>query len=897
MLQIFKRTKPKFAVESKISTRLVEASIHDAGHILGELNTSTSGLTNEEVKKRQEHYGKNEVAHEKQPAWYTQLLHAFITPFNGILVFISLVSLFTDIIFTKSVDRSYKTIITLMLMIFLSTILRFWQEYRSNRAAEKLKAMVRTTIAVIRDGNASPFEIPVSELVPGDIVYLSAGDMIPADVRLLSSKDLFISQSVLTGESVPVEKFSTTSVAVPKSIDDNRVISNAFDLDNVCFMGTNVVIGSARAVVVATGKETYFGSMAKQLVGTRPLTSFDRGINKISLVLITFMCVMVPIVFVINGLNKGDWLQALLFSIAVAVGLTPEMLPMIVTANLARGAVAMSKHKCIVKYLNSIQNFGAMNILCTDKTGTLTQDKIILQRHMNVNGKEDIQSLQLAWLNSYHQTGLKNLLDRAVIEFGDLNNAIDKKFKKFTKVDEIPFDFMRRRMSVIVRSQENEQILICKGAVDEIMSICTKVDENGYLAGGEVELTPQLRRKVKRITAKHRKDGMRILAIAYKNVPHEERTYTLEDESNMVLAGYIAFLDPPKESASLAIRGLKESGIVIKVITGDDDLVTHKICCDVGLEIKELLLGREVEAMSDDELARRALQVTVFAKTSPVQKARIIRALQYAGNIVGYMGDGINDAPALREADVGISVDTAVDIAKESSDIILLEKSLMVLVSGVIEGRKTFANIMKYIKMTASSNFGNVLSVLVASAFLPFLPMLPIHLLIQNLLYDISQISIPWDNVDEEYLKEPKKWESEGLARFMAFIGPISSIFDITTYCIMWFVFHANSVEMQSLFQSGWFIEGLLSQTLIVHMIRTEKIPFFQSMSAMPVIMLTLTIIAIGIAIPFSGFGVHVGLHALPISYFYWLALILVSYCALIQLMKRLYIRKFNQWL
>ena len=876
------------------SQRLLDAARGNAEDALQLLQSSAGGLDEAVVDERQIVYGRNEVSHEKPPAWYIQFGEAFLTPFNGILAFVGVISFLTDVIFAEEADRSYATIATLVLMILLSTIIRFWQEFRSSKAAEKLKAMVKTTAAVIRDGDELPREVYMESLVPGDIVRLAAGDMVPADLRLLTSKDLFISQAMLTGESLPVEKIDILSTSHRAAEKPTPV--DALELGNICFMGTNVVSGSASAVVVATGKETYFGSMAHELTGKRPLTSFDIGINRISWLLIRFMFVMVPVVFAINGFAKHDWLEALLFAVSVAVGLTPEMLPMIVTANLARGAVTMSKRKTIVKHLNSIQNFGAMDILCTDKTGTLTQDKVMLEKHLDIHGNDDIQTLEYAWLNSAHQTGLRNLLDVAILDFGKKHHIVDK-LKIYQKVDEIPFDFMRRRMSVIVRHTYKQQILICKGAVEEVLSLCASADENGSMPGGVVALTDDMRQEIRGITRRLNEDGMRVIAIAYKILPIEDRSYSISDETDMIFTGYVAFLDPPKESAREAIAALKKHGVAVKIITGDNEVVTRKICYEVGLYIEEMLLGRDVEAMSDEELATTAEHTTIFAKMSPAQKSRVIRALQSRGHTVGYMGDGINDASALRDADVGISVDTAVDIAKEAADIILLEKSLMVLEEGVLEGRRTFANIIKYIKMTASSNFGNVFSVLTASIFLPFLPMLPIHLLIQNLLYDVSQISIPWDKVDEEFLAKPRKWQATGLTRFMLCVGPISSIFDITMFAILWFVFGANSPENQAIFHSGWFVEGLLSQTLIVHMIRSEKTPFLKSNAALPVILLTLVVMAIGIAIPFTSFGNHVGLVPLPLSYFPWLVAVLIGYCAATQVMKRWFIKRFGQWL
>jgi P-type Mg2+ transporter len=859
---------------------------------LKQLNAGRSGLTPEQVGQRLEQYGPNEITHEKPPTWYFQLFHAFLTPFNGVLFAVSVVSFFSDVVFAAPGDRTFRTIIVLISMVLLSTLLRFWQEFRSNKAAEELKAMVSSTTAVLRAGMDRPQEVPISTLVPGDIVYLSAGDMVPADVRLLTAKDLFVSQAMLTGESIPLEKYPIP----PKRINSTTAPGTLLERETACFMGTNVVSGTATAVVAATGDATFFGAVAKDIVGARPLTSFDKGISKVSWMLVRFLMVMTPLVFLINGISKGDWLESLLFAVSVAVGLTPEMLPMIVTTNLAKGAVVMARHKAIVKRLNAIQNFGAMDILCTDKTGTLTQNKIILERHLDVHGKEDLQVLEFAWLNSFFQTGLKNLLDVAVLDCAVQHDVVYK-LQHYKKIDEIPFDFMRRRMSVVVRDGDGRNLMVCKGAIEEMLPLCVSSDNNGAVAGGVVPFTTEMRKEVRRVTRKLNQEGLRALAVAYRWLPAEDRTYTVEDEKEFVLAGYVAFLDPPKETARQAIAALREYGVAVKIITGDNEVVTRKICKEVGLPIEHALLGKDVEKLSDAKLQDAAEITTIFAKMSPVQKSRVIRALQRNGHTVGYLGDGINDAAALKDADVGISVDTAVDIAKESADIILLEKSLLVLEEAVIEGRKTFANIIKYIKMTASSNFGNVFSVLVASIFLPFLPMLPIQLLVQNLLYDISQVSIPWDDVDQDFLKQPRKWDAGGIARFMVFIGPISSIFDIVTFLVMWHVFGANTVEKQSLFQSGWFVVGLLTQTIIVHMIRTQHIPFIQSRAATPVILLTASIMAFGIYLPYSSLGEHLGLVPLPLSYFPWLAGILLSYCVLTQLVKRLYIHRFGQWL
>jgi Mg2+-importing ATPase len=875
----------------RISEQLIATARLKPEEALGYLGTSTAGLSLEEVTRRRSQYGLNEVTHEKPPTWYAQLFQAFLNPFIGILAFLAAISVVTDIIMAEPEDRSYETVIILSIMIAVSALLRFWQEYRSTQAAEKLRALVRTTTTVLRRGR-KPQDVPMSEIVPGDIIQLAAGDMMPADMRLIGSKDLYVSQSVLTGESLPVEKYDTLGGVVEKRTDVyTNEFQNPLELDNICFMGTNVVSGSATAVVVATGDNTYFGSMAKTLVGKRAQTSFDKGINSVTWLLIRFMLVMVPIVFLVNGLTKGDWWQAFLFGVSVAVGLTPEMLPMIVTANLAKGAVSMANRKVVIKRLNAIQNFGAMNILCTDKTGTLTQDKIILEVHLDIHGQQDDRVLEYAYQNSFNQTGLKNLLDVAVLEYGQAR-GLQATESAYRKVDEIPFDFVRRRMSVVLE-RDRQHVLICKGAVEEVLSICTRIIENGRTC----PITDQVKREAKQLTNYLNADGLRVLAVAYKQTPPRLEPYGTKDEADLVLVGYIGFLDPPKDSAAKAIAALNQNGIEVKVITGDNDIVTRKVCREVELDVQIVLLGADVEKMSDEELAEVVEQTTVFAKMTPLQKARVIRALQNRGHTVGYLGDGINDAAALRDADVGISVDTAVDIAKESADIILLEKSLVVLEEGVIQGRRTFGNIIKYIKMTASSNFGNMFSVLGGSALMPFLPMLPIHLLTQNLLYDISQISIPWDSVDRDFLRKPRKWDPRSIATFMIFVGPISSIFDYTTYALMWGVFGANTEANAPLFQSGWFIEGLLSQTLIVHMIRTARVPFVQSIASLPVLLTTGAIMAIGIYIPFSPYGAAIGLIPLPSSYFPWLFMTLLGYCLLTQFIKGLYIHRFRSWL
>lgn len=880
---------------------VVEEAKNTLEKTLDNLNTSREGLNILEVEDRLLQHGANEVAHDKAPPAFIQLLMAFNNPFIYVLMALSAINFYTDfwLPYRSGEETDLTGVIIVVTMVVLSGLMRFWQEYRSNKAAEALKAMVKTTVSVLRRNksgeNPKLEEVDMRNIVVGDIVQLSAGDMIPADVRLIDSRDLFISQAVLTGESIPVEKYDTLGNVKEKTAGAVAVAAGDYDildLPNMCFMGTNVVSGTATAVVVATGANTYFGSLAKSIVGSRSQTAFDRGVNSVSWLLIRFMLIMVPIVFFINGFTKGDWTEALMFALAVAVGLTPEMLPMIVSANLAKGAVAMSRRKVVVKRLNAIQNFGAMDILCTDKTGTLTQDKIILERHVDINGAKRDDLLQLAWLNSHHQSGVKNLMDKAIVRFAKKNPEF-KKPKEWQKVDELPFDFIRRRLSVIVKNQENK-LLVCKGAVEEMLSVSSHVRENGQL----LPLTDERRQHLLNLADEYNNDGFRVLVLGTRVLPEDDNRhqYGVADESDLVVEGFLTFLDPPKDSASSAITALRDNGVGVKVLTGDNPIITSKICREVGIEVGEPLLGKDIEQFDESMLRQKVEEHTIFAKLTPLQKSRVLKALQANGHTVGFLGDGINDAPALRDADVGISVDSATDIAKESADIILLEKSLMVLEEGVIKGRETFGNIMKYLNMTASSNFGNVFSVLVASAFLPFLPMLAIHLLIQNLMYDISQLALPWDKMDKEFLRKPRKWDAKNIGRFMVWIGPTSSIFDITTFALMWYVFAANTPELQSLFQSGWFIEGLLSQTLVVHMLRTQKIPFIQSTAALPVMLMTFLIMAIGIYIPFSPLGAAVGLQPLPWEYFPWLVGTLLCYCFVAQGMKMFYIRRFGQW-
>ncbi|MEN0616606.1 magnesium-translocating P-type ATPase [Klebsiella indica] len=890
-----KQHKKSFAIETE--------AFNSPDHTLARLNSSRLGLTTEDARERLDEYGRNEVAHEQAPPALIQLLQAFNNPFIYVLMALAAVSFVTDYWLPRlhGEETDLTGIIIIVTMVSLSGLLRFWQEFRTNKAAQALKSMVRTTATVLRrgPGNIGPVqeEVAIAELVPGDVIFLAAGDLVPADVRLLESRDLFVSQSILSGESLPVEKYDVMGSVSGKGseqLSGSNKGKSLLEMGNICLMGTNVTSGRAQAVVVATGNRTWFGSLAKSIVGTRTQTAFDRGVNSVSWLLIRFMLVMVPIVLLINGFSKGDWVEASLFALAVAVGLTPEMLPMIVSSNLAKGAIAMSRRKVIVKRLNAIQNFGAMDVLCTDKTGTLTQDNIILEHHLDASGAESDRVLTLAWLNSSSQSGARNLMDRAVLRFGEERITPSTK-ERFVKLDELPFDFVRRRVSVSVDDvRHGDKSLICKGAVEEMLMVATHLREGDSVVALDDARRAQLLAK----TEDYNAQGFRVLLVATRKLDDSALTTPLStaDEQGLTVEGMLTFLDPPKDSAGKAITALRDNGVGVKVLTGDNPVVTARICREVGIDADDILTGAQIDAMSDNELAREVETRSVFAKLTPLQKSRILKTLQQNGHTVGFLGDGINDAPALRDADVGISVDSAMDIAKEASDIILLEKDLMVLEEGVIKGRETFGNIIKYLNMTASSNFGNVFSVLVASAFIPFLPMLAIHLLIQNLMYDISQLSLPWDKMDKEFLRKPRKWDAKNIGRFMLWIGPTSSIFDISTFALMWYVFAANNVEAQALFQSGWFIEGLLSQTLVVHMLRTQKIPFIQSRATLPVLLTTALIMVIGIYIPFSPLGTMVGLEPLPMSYFPWLVATLLSYCLVAQGMKRLYIKRFGQW-
>ncbi|CUP46820.1 magnesium-translocating P-type ATPase [Clostridium baratii] len=884
-MELRKDTKKRKKL-SVAKERLMDASRTNIEQLYLKMDTSENGLDENKVDILREQFGLNEISHEKKDSVGKKLFEAFINPFTIVLFVLGIISLFTDVILVPKDQRDYSSVVIICIMVTISGVLRFVQELRSSKAAEELKAMVHTTVDVERNGRK---EISLQELVPGDIVYLAAGDMIPADVRIIRAKDLFVGQSALTGESEPVEKFGG-ELDYEETKDNNPL-----ELNNLAFMGTNVISGSALALVITTGDGTYFGEIGKSLTGKKVKTNFDIGVNKVSFLLIKFMAIMVPIVFFLNGFTKGSWLQAFLFALSVAVGITPEMLPMIVTTNLAKGAYAMAKRKTVVKKLDSIQNFGSMDILCTDKTGTLTQDKIILERHLDINGKTDDRVLRHGFLNSYYQTGLKNLMDLAIIDHA-ITYGMKELESKYVKVDEIPFDFSRKRMSVVLKDKNSKIQLITKGAIEEMLDISSYVEDDGKV----LPLTKEIREKIIKTVNKLNHEGMRVIGIAQKTEKQGREEFTVNDEKDMVLMGYMGFLDPPKETTTKAIKALKDYGVVVKVLTGDNEAVTACVCSQVGIKNKKILLGSEIENMDNSELQKKVEETDIFAKLSPNQKTRIVTSLRENGHTVGFLGDGINDAGAMRAADVGISVDTAVDIAKESADIILLEKDLMVLEGGVLEGRKTFGNIIKYIKMTTSSNFGNMLSVLVASAFLPFLPMLPIQILVLNLIYDISQIVIPWDNMDEDYLKVPRKWDASSIARFMVIFGPTSSIFDITTFLVMWFVYGCNSASnphLVSLFNTGWFVESLWTQTLIIHMIRTKKIPFVQSRASSAVIAMTVIALIVGTIIPFTALGGALQMTELSTSYFGILIITVIAYMLLCQLVKKIYIGKYKELL
>ena len=836
----------------------------DVGYIPG-------GLSSPEAEIRLKKFGFNEIAREKP---LSPLKRLWINVKNPLVILLSVLGLISFL------TGDIRSTIVIFIMVILGIVLRYIQEMRADKAAAKLKAMVSTHATVCRDGQ--DMEIPLKMLVPGDTIRLGSGDMVPADVRLLTAKDLFLNQSALTGESLPVEKNAGPSASV--SI-------NPLDTCNICFLGSDVESGTATAMVVHTGDKTNFGSLATHIVGQQVSSSFDKGINKFTWLMIRFITVMVPSVFFINGFSRHNWLEAFLFALAVAVGLTPEMLPMIVTVNLSKGALSMARKKVIEKRLNAIQNFGAMDVLCTDKTGTLTQGKIILEQHIDIYGEASQKVLDYGFLNSYYQTGLKNLLDKAILEHEELESGLGVK-DKYKKIDEIPFDFVRKRMSVVLEDQRGLNTLICKGAVEGMMDLCSFVEVNSQIQA----LLPELRQKSFEKVRLLNGQGFRVVALAYKDMAGatDEPVYSVKDESGLTLLGFLCFLDPPKESATEALKRLAALKVEVKILTGDNEIITAYICQKVGIRMADhLLLGAQIEKMNDDELAEAVVRYNVFARLVPVHKQRIIQALQKKGHVTGFMGDGINDAPALKVADVGISVDSAVDIAKESSDIILLENSLLVLEQGVAEGRRVFGNIIKYVKMAASSNFGNMFSVVGASAFLPYLPMLPIQVLTNNLLYDFSQTTIPTDNVDPDWLVKPRKWSIRELQRFILFIGPISSLFDYITFYILWHFFDCKNNP--ALFHTGWFIESLLTQTLIIHVIRTNKIPFIQSRASWPLMGTSLLIVLVGAWLTISPLADTLGFVRLPSLYWVWLAGILVSYVAITQVVKNWFNRKFSE--
>ncbi len=875
--------------------RMLFAAAHSEEEITNAFGAGTQGFDEEEVCVRREQYGSNILPAARKKGIFLRIIAAFVNPFSVILFVLSCISFLTDVVFAQDGEKNYVTVSVILVMIVVSGILRFAQETQSGNAAAKLSSMISTTACVLRQEGGKA-EIPVEEIVVGDRVFLSAGDMIPADVRILSAKDLFVAQSALTGESAPVEKNSMA--------EKDPSVSSAC----LAFMGTNVISGSGEGIVFATGSDTVFGQTAKSLSSVSSKKSaFDKGINSVSRILICFMLVMVPVVLLVNGFTKHDWLSAALFAISVAVGLTPEMLPMIVTTCLAKGSVAMSAKKVIVKDLNAIQNLGAMDVLCTDKTGTLTQDKVVLEMHLNADGKEDPRVLRHAFLNSYYQTGLKNLLDVAIIERtkqligkGEINEDV---LSEYTKADEVPFDFERRRMSVAVQSKGGKVQMITKGAVEEMLSVCSYVETEGEIC----KLDETQRQNVKNRVESLNLAGMRVLCVAQKSVV---LPISGNSEYEMVLIGYLAFLDPPKKSSAAAIARLKKGGVAVKVLTGDNEKVAASVCKKVGLGGGRIVTGTQIEEMDDVSLREAVEEISVFAKLSPIQKERVVRALRENGHTVGFLGDGINDAPAMRAADVGISVDTAVDIAKESASVILLEKDLTVLADGVREGRKTYANMMKYIKITSSSNFGNMFSVLVASALLPFLPMTSVQLILLNLVYDLSCIALPWDNADEELLKKPAEWDSSSVKKFMFWFGPVSSVFDIVTFAVLYFIvcpaicgapfsaLQGTSADVfVAAFQTGWFIESMLTQTLVVHTLRSRKLPFFSSRASLPVIVSSLAGIALLSAVPYTPVGRLLGLYPLSALFFVFLVFIVAGYFAFATLMKVVYFKRYKKFL
>ena len=861
-------------------------------------NTSRLGLTEEQVEENRDLYGENELTKGQEDSIVKKIYESIINPFTVILLLIALVSLVTNVWLVKPGQEDPTTFIIIVVLVLLSGSIRFVQELRSDKAASNLSRMIVNTVTVVREGKEQ--EIPITELVVGDIIRLSAGDMLPADVLILDSRDFFVQQSGLTGESDAVEKMALDKCEIKET-------ESLLESDSLAFMGTNVISGRAIALVLVVGDDTKMGAIEQTLNTYDEPTSFEREMNSISWLLIRLMLVLVPIVFFINGLTDGDWLEAGVFALSVGVGLTPEMLPMVITASLAKGSILMAKEKVVIKKLNAIQDLGAIDILCTDKTGTLTQDEIVLEYPLDIHGDLDLAVLRRAYLNSYYQTGLKNLMDRAIInrtekeaEKHEIVRNLDQTFKK---IDELPFDFERRRMSVLVRDDENVVSMVTKGALEEMLAISNYVEDKGKI----LPLTEEIRQEILTEVAQLNEQGLRVLGVSYRSDLDADYEYTVKDESDMILTGYLAFLDPPKPSAAPAIKALTEYGVATKILTGDNEKVTEAVCEKVGLDAKNILLGSMIETMSDEELSRVVEITTVFAKLSPDQKARIILQLKANGHKVGYMGDGINDAPSMKVADVGISVDTAVDIAKETADVILLDKDLLVLEKGLVEGRKVYANMTKYIKMTVSSNFGNIFSLLISSIFLPFLPMAPIHLIVLNLVYDISCIALPFDNVDREFLQKPRIWSAKSITRFMAWIGPISSIFDCTTFLILFFIIapmitgsvyhHGMSSNFITIFQTGWFIESMWTQTMVIYMLRSPKLPFIQSRPALSVVMTTLAAVFFVTLLPYGPFANLLKVSPLNGTYFLFLMIIMALYMISVTFVKHLYIKKYHEWL
>lgn len=879
--------------------RLELAMMQPTAELLTQVGSSPRGLSPEQVEANRETYGENVITKANQATLWQKIYESIINPFTVILLIIALVSLVTNVILAEPGEQDPTTPIIIIILVIVSGAIRFFQELKSDQAASNLSSLIVNTATVIRDGQES--EVPIDELVVGDLVKLSAGDMLPADVLLLESRDFFVQQSSLTGESESVEK---KAYPLP---GDSQANKSPLEAEQLVFMGSNVVSGSAIALVLVTGNHTLIGRIDKTLNTYDEPTSFEKEMNSISWLLIRLMLVLVPVVFVINGLTDSDWLEAGVFALSVAVGLTPEMLPMIITASLAKGSVIMAKEKVVIKKLNAIQDLGAIDILCTDKTGTLTQDEIILEYPLDIHAQLDLGVLKVAYLNSYFQTGLKNLLDRAIIgrtekeafEHEDLRDLANR----YKKIDELPFDFERRRMSVIV--QEGNQVrMVTKGALEEMMSISNYVQDEGQI----IALTDEIRADVLQAVSDLNDQGLRVLGVCYKNYDNPDHAFTVEDESDMILMGYLAFLDPPKPSAAPAIQALREHGVETKILTGDNEKVARTVCEKVGLDVNHILLGTEIDTMTDEVLGELVEDITIFAKLSPDQKARIIRLLKAKGHKVGYMGDGINDAPSLRVSDVGISVDTAVDIAKEVADVILLDKDLLVLEKGLIEGRKVYANMTKYIKMTVSSNFGNIFSLLFASVFLPFLPMAPVHLIVLNLVYDLSCIALPFDNVDPEFLKEPRAWSAKSITRFMAWMGPTSSIFDIITFMVMFFLIgpmitgtsyfeSVNPAYFLMVFQTGWFIQSMWSQTMVIYMLRSPKLPFVQSLPAFSLVVTSLFAVFAVTILPYTPLAGALKLAPLNAPYFLALLLIIVAYMALVTVVKSAYIKRYNEWL